>query len=60
MRHQPMTPSILSEDTIIALRQLYPPLSNLVPPPIFEWVWVGFLGLYMNISQDVSYQKTHP
>jgi len=32
-----MTPTIPSEDIIIAMRQLHPPPSNFVPPPIFNY-----------------------
>jgi hypothetical protein len=32
---QPMTPTILSEDIIVALRQLHPFALDLVLPPIF-------------------------
>jgi hypothetical protein len=32
-----MTLSILSEDTVVALRQLHPPPLDLVLPPIFDY-----------------------
>jgi len=34
---QPMMLAISSNNIITALRQLHPPLSNLVPPPIFDY-----------------------
>ncbi len=34
---QPITPAIPLKDTMAALRQLHPPPSNLVPPPIFDY-----------------------
>jgi len=34
---QPMTPTVLSNDIIVALRQLHPPPLDLVPPLIFSY-----------------------
>jgi hypothetical protein len=34
---QPITLAILLKDTVVALRQLHPPPSNLVLPPIFDY-----------------------
>jgi len=34
---QPMTLTIPSKDTIVALRELHPLLSNLIPKPIFDY-----------------------
>jgi hypothetical protein len=44
---QPMTPTIPLEDTIVAMCQLHPLLSYLIPPPISNYqlehifVWIG-------------------